>query len=751
MNISFKVLIVVFLIFCTNIMSATIINVPGDQPTIQAGINVAVDSDTVLVEDGVYTGELNRNLTWDGNEKHIIVKSENGPDNCVIDCENDGRGFYFNQTNQDTSDVIEGFTIMNGSAEFGGAMLIQYSTPKIINCIFEDNHSYDWENCKGGALYIISCNGLIIENCRFDDNSSVSAWGSYGGAIYILGSDITLIYCIFNNNSANSMEVPAYGGAIFSGSSNIEETNCTFYSNNAGSMYGSYGGAIFYYNSNAISKNSIYWRNMSGGFQIEAEDSQLTIEYCDIENNIFTGIGNIDLNPLFENPENRNLNLLPSSPCIDAGDPNPIYYDPDGTVNDMGALYYDQSSGLPYTGPVWYVAPFGNNENEGSFEFPFQTIQRGIMFAADGDTVIVMDGIYCGFGNIDLDFDGKNITVKSENGAENTIIDCEQAGRGFYFHLNEDSTSVLDGFKIINGYAYTGGGIYCFGSSPTIKNIIFINNISYHEYSQGGGGMAIKLSNCYIINSLFINNISFSNGAGFYCGLFSDPNITNCTFANNSSTNTSGAIMCRTFSYPIITNSIFWNNFPEEIGGNIDNVTVVYSDIEGGWTGEGNIDEDPMFLNPSNDDYHLFENSPCIDAGIPDTTGLYLPEFDLDGNPRIYNGIVDMGCYEWQGTISYNFEFQISNYKLSNHPNPFNPTTMISFSIPEESKVDLIVYNIKGQKIKTIVNEKLEQGLHQTIWDGKNDNNRYVASGVYFYKLKVNNKNIAIKKCLLLK
>ncbi|MBC8415330.1 MAG: right-handed parallel beta-helix repeat-containing protein [Candidatus Cloacimonetes bacterium] len=748
-----KTLLLIFILLFTNFLYSTIINIPADQPTIQEGINVAVDGDTILVADGIYTGDLNKNLTWNGIEKHLIVRSENGPDNCVIDCENDGRAFCFNQTNQDTTDVIEGFTIMNGSAEFGGAIIIQYSNPKIINCIFEDNHSNNWENCKGGALYIISCNGLIIENCRFDDNSSVSEWGSYGGAIYILGSDITLIYCIFINNTANSMEVPAYGGAFFSGYSNIEVTNCTFYSNNASSMYGAYGGAIFYYNSNAISKNSIYWRNMSGAFleiQIETEDSQLTIEYCDIENNIFTGIGNIDLNPLFENPENGNLNLLPSSPCIDAGDPNPIYYDPDGTVNDMGALYYDQSSGLPYTGPVWYVAPFGNNENEGSFEFPFQTIQRGIMFAADGDTVIVMDGIYCGFGNKDLDFDGKSITVKSENGAEDTIIDCEQAGRGFYFHLDEDFTSVLDGFIITNGYAYCGGGLYCHNSSPTIKNVILNNNTSYGNYMPSGGGISLSNSNCFIINTLIINNTSLCSGAGLYCWNFSEPEIINCTFVNNSSASSAGAIMCGALSYPVITNSILWNNNPDEIGGYINHVTVIYSDIEGGWTGEGNIDEDPLFVGTGVYPYSLLEDSPCIDAGTSDTTGLNLPEYDLAGNPRIFGDTIDMGAYEWQGTGITNDQLLMTNLHLSTYPNPFNPETKIVFNLPEKGNVKLEIFNMKGQKVKTLIDEVLPAGGYSVFWNGTDSNSNRVSSGIYLYRLQTGSEKL-VRKMLLLK
>lgn len=86
-----------------------------------------------------------------------------------------------------------------------------------------------------------------------------------------------------------------------------------------------------------------------------------------------------------------------------------------------------------------------------------------------------------------------------------------------------------------------------------------------------------------------------------------------------------------------------------------------------------------------------------------------------------------------------------------NYPNPFNPTTTISFSIPEDSKVGVSIYNIKGQKVKTLVNDELEKGLHKIIWDSKDNNGKSVSSGVYFYKLNVNGKDKAVRKCLLLK
>jgi len=91
------------------------------------------------------------------------------------------------------------------------------------------------------------------------------------------------------------------------------------------------------------------------------------------------------------------------------------------------------------------------------------------------------------------------------------------------------------------------------------------------------------------------------------------------------------------------------------------------------------------------------------------------------------------------------------NYFLSNFPNPFNPITTISFSIPNESEVDISIYNIKGQKVKTIANNSFEMGNHSIVWNGKDESNKFVSSGVYLYKLNVNGKTVAVKKCLLLK
>jgi len=88
---------------------------------------------------------------------------------------------------------------------------------------------------------------------------------------------------------------------------------------------------------------------------------------------------------------------------------------------------------------------------------------------------------------------------------------------------------------------------------------------------------------------------------------------------------------------------------------------------------------------------------------------------------------------------------------LQNYPNPFNPETNIRYNLPSEGKVGLSIYNIKGQKVKTLVDETQISGEHTVIWNGTNKNNIRVSSGVYFYKLEVNNSQLLINKMLLLK
>ncbi len=215
---------------------------------------------------------------------------------------------------------------------------------------------------------------------------------------------------------------------------------------------------------------------------------------------------------------------------------------------------------------TWYV----NNEigvdttlnDQGKTpEKPFKTIQYGIDEAGNGDTVLVADGIYTGNGNKNLTWDGnvKHITVKSENGPENCIIDCENDGRGFTFYTHQNSTDVISGFTIKNGHTDNGGGIYCFSSSPTITNCTISGNTASH---YNGGGIYCQYSSPTIINCTISGNTA-SSGGGIYCYDYSSPTITNCTISGNSG----GGIYCSPYSSPTIINCTISGNAGGDGGG----------------------------------------------------------------------------------------------------------------------------------------------------------------------------------------
>lgn len=246
----------------------------GDYLTIQAGINAASDGDTVLVKNGTYTGSNNRNLSWDGSTKHLVVTSENGPENCIIDCENNNAmGFYLHD-DQDENDRIIGFTIENCNAYAG--IYCSNTTPIIYNNIIDEcargiyvNDSNDEilityneiTNCAingdGGG---IRCNspGLIayntIEYCETYGNDGL------GGGIYVNNADMmvrnnTISYCKAN-----------WGGGIYAGQSYVyQNTIHHCYVEDAFSGGGGiFGGDVV--DNNNISNCSAYEDNWTGGF-----------------------------------------------------------------------------------------------------------------------------------------------------------------------------------------------------------------------------------------------------------------------------------------------------------------------------------------------------------------------------------------------------------------------------------------------------------------------------------------------------
>ena len=131
-------------------------------------------------------------------------------------------------------------------------------------------------------------------------------------------------------------------------------------------------------------------------------------------------------------------------------------------------------------------------------------------------------------------------------------------------------------------------------------------------------------------------------------------------------------------------------------------------------------------------DFSCINDDDLLDAVLEGHSGYYL--FIQDENSEISETNI------------------ISTYSnLSNYPNPFNPATMIEFSLRNNSNIELLIFNIKGQKIKTLAHNEFTKGSHSIIWNGDDETGKPVSSGLYLYKLNVDGKTKVVKKCLLLK
>ena len=243
-------------------------------------------------------------------------------------------------------------------------------------------------------------------------------------------------------------------------------------------------------------------------------------------------------------------------------------------------------------------------------------------------------------------------------------ISCGISSAPFITNSTFENNSAIGDSAIDNGGALHGAP----NSTPIITNSIFKNNTS----ERNGGAMAFDSAEPLIVNCTFDNNTAALSG-GAISLLEAAPIITNCSFSNNSAlTNPGGAIACNNPSpETTVTNSIFWGDHPAEIACDANTISVTYSNIQGGpnwpvnpdmacadrWPGTGNINADPRFLDQTNGDFHLTNDSPCIDAG--DNSELSdLQTTDIDGYDRKFddlavadtgNGdspIVDMGAFE---------------------------------------------------------------------------------------------------------
>jgi len=380
-----------------------------------------------------------------------------------------------------------------------------------------------------------------------------------------------------------------------------------------------------------------------------------------------------------------------------------------------------------------------------------------------------------------------------------TIIDGSQAQYSdtascVRFVSGEDSTTVLQGFTIKQGSGtnwidpqfpsytwHSGGGIFIFQSSPTIKNnyIIdnhvddntgvsgasgggllmyggnptIINNIIKNNTALYGAGVVIDYSGCEFKNNIVTQNSGGQNygGGGFWTigNGTEDIIIENNTIVDNESELRGGAMYLWSTQLTA-RNNIIWGN-TQNSGGQVylydgANAEISYSDIEGGHSGEGNIDLPPQFADTN---FVLYPSSPCIDAGDPDIEfndpednenpeyPLWPSQGQLRNDIGVYGG--PNSCCLQNNITGINDTFSSSSeIVLDVFPNPFSEFTQISVKgiLPDtEQRIEII--DIKGQVVKRFSKKNLNTKI---IWKACDDFGNQLKSGLFILRLLSGNK-----------
>ncbi|SVB60127.1 uncharacterized protein METZ01_LOCUS212981, partial [marine metagenome] len=397
-----------------------------------------------------------------------------------------GGGLYINQSS--TVTISNSEISSNTASSSGGGIFIVESDVTMDDLIIEDNIAE-----TGGGIHITNQSNVVMSNLIVDGNeATLTAGGIYawGNVTYVLMNSLV------TNNTANQ------AGGIFQGYSIVPLIdNCTIAGNTAIEYGGGLVSANLLENDNAIvNETAITGNSAPMGSQLyiasypgtwdEGSLPRVTLSYSNIEQDDETdyhesesGVadwasGNIDVDPMFVDSANGNYHLLASSMLINAGHPDST--DSDGSRADIGAYPYLNS----YSGPTWYITESGNDTTAtGASGDPFSSIQAGINFSSESDSVTVAAGTYVE----NINFRGRNIKLVGED-RETTIIDGNQNGTVIIIPTGGDGATVKN-FTIKNGtgseaeYGVSGGGIIV-ESLSTLDNLIIEQNSV--EYSGGG-------------------------------------------------------------------------------------------------------------------------------------------------------------------------------------------------------------------------------------------------------------------------
>ncbi len=632
---------------------------PNPYCSIQTAIENAVNTDEIVVSPGTYFESI------DFLGKSITLRSSDGPDVTIVD----GTGALHvvqcvNDEGPDT--VLDGFTITGGNANAitppdyaGGGMNIVRSSPTVTNCTFTGNSvNYGFggmtnvggspalANCtfitnraaSGGGMYNEDGNPTVT-NCTFVGDPD--AGGVVGGGMLNVDSSPTLINCTFTDNRGL-----VYGGAMYNTNSSVTLIGCVF----GGNWIGDWGGAIYSIDSDLLAIDCTFDGNTApmGGAMMHKNGVLVALD-CTITGNIGGGIVSVNSDVALTN-------------CI---------FD---SNNGIGMTNYSNND----VAMTVTACTFSRNTNAG-------------LQSEGAGGAMILDSTFSGNLRRGLRIKGGNTVVRDCTISNNTAV----TGGGMRIEFGS-AVTVVD-CRFVANVAYTDGGGATGGGVFNVSNdAVFVNCLFEGNTSNGWGGAFGNYAACRLTGCTFIANTTSWHGGAIYNNSCS-PELANCTFTENVAGIEGGGMY--TFGYsavsrPVITNSTFvansaasgaalafdsvvqslpseltmsncvlWNGGEEIWSNDASTVNVSYSNLQDGWQGTGNINADPLFVDPDNGNFRLSPGSPCIDAGHNNAIA-DLTDIDLDGNPRFADDpatddtgcgvpvVVDMGAYEYQGNAA---------------------------------------------------------------------------------------------------
>jgi predicted outer membrane repeat protein len=643
----------------------------------------SLNTHTIYLAEGIYSFESNNEFFPIDIPSGVTLQGA-GEAVVLLDADSLASVIRLEQVN---NVIVSDLTVINGySRGNGGGIFCESSSLNISNVTVLNSSAILF----GGGIYSLYSD-IVLDNVTISDNHC--RWK--GGGLYLDNSSLQISNAQITNNISEE------GGGIYSDFSDTSWENVTITGNRA-----DFGGGFYNQSQNTVfndqNRCNIYLNNVGS-----------------------RGMG-VDIFSVTE------INVVVDTFTV----LNPSAYHAAYLEN----FTFDIQHGfLEQVGADLYVSPQGDNQNSGlDADHPLQTISYACAIILADElsprTICLSEGLYSPTANSEaFPIHLPDYVTLQGNDETDTVLDAE--GCTTVFLLFDCSDVNLNDLTIINGYDdFYGGGIYSFFSNACLDHVTIANCHS----DNFGGGISSRHSQLKLIN---------------------------VTITQNSSANVGGGICvsdCGSDSLTII-NSIFWENYPHEIDFfdvyPSPTLTIAFTDISGGEEGLnsyesntivnwliGNTEIDPLFVDANAGDFSLSENSICIDSGIAYFE--YNGEALIDVSENEYYGRTpDLGSHEYFIDEIETDELitQNSKLKIQSYPNPFNPETNIVFELSADSDVLIEIYNIKGQKVTTLVDAPYKAGRHQFTWKAEN-----LSSGIYLLNMIAEGDNTQ-KKLILLK